>query len=315
MTANKKNIHVSVIVPVTERYDDIQALYRDYKTAIERCELTFDFTFVLDGEFSQVQQQLSELQQNGEKIQLIKLAKWFGEATALNTAFENTSGDWILTLPAYYQIEPGDLLKMLSHTNDSDMVICRRWPRIDSLFNRIQTRMFHGLLNLIAGCQFRDLGCGVRLFRRKVLEEIVVYGDQHRFLPMLANQQGFLVREVDAAQSNKERHTRMYQPGVYFRRILDVLTVFFLIKFTRKPLRFFGLIGSGLFTVGGLTLLTVVFQRLMFEQPLSDRPAMLLGSLLMVLGVQVFSLGLIGELIIFIHAKELKEYAIEEIVN
>jgi len=159
------------------------------------------------------------------------------------------------------------------------------------------------------------MGCGVRLFSKKVAQEVTIYGDQHRFLPLLVSQKGFRVAEVELPQSQSDMHKRLYTPGVYLRRLLDILTVFFLVKFTKKPLRFFGLIGSIIFILGLLFLAYVVFERLFFDLPLADRPALLLSSLLVVLGVQVFVLGLIGELVIFTHATELDEYEIEEIID
>jgi hypothetical protein len=145
--------------------------------------------------------------------------------------------------------------------------------------------------------------------------ELPLYGDQHRFLPLLAARLGFRIGEVNVAQSRKEKFWRLYRPGVYPRRLLDLLTVFFLIKFTKKPLRFFGLIGAATFLLGGLLTLYLVIERLFFGVPLAQRPALLLSSLLVVLGVQIFALGLIGELIIFTHAKDIKEYTIDEIIK
>jgi hypothetical protein len=142
-----------------------------------------------------------------------------------------------------------------------------------------------------------------------------LYGDQHRFAPLLADRLGFRIKEVDVRQSSKEKSWRVYPFGVYPRRLLDLLTVFFLVKFTKKPLRFFGLIGAGTFVIGGLIMLYLVIERLFFGSALADRPALLLSSLLVVLGVQIFALGLIGELIIFTHAKHIKEYTIDEVIN
>src|SRR4030067_2715627 len=121
------------------------------------------------------------------------------------------------------------------------MVVVRRWPRNDSWLNQIQPTPFHRLVHFTAGGGVSDIGCGVRLFRREILEEINLYGDLHRFLPILAHRQGFKVREVDISQSPKEKRLRTYSMGIYLRRLIDLLTVFFLIKFTKKTLRFFGL--------------------------------------------------------------------------
>jgi glycosyltransferase involved in cell wall biosynthesis len=306
---------VAVIVPVSERYDDVASLYGDYKRALEASDHPYEFTYVLDGDFPEVLDHLKHLQEKGEPIRVIRLARWFGEATALTAGFQNSRGDIILTLPAYYQVEPAELAKVLSEINKQDMVVARRNPRIDSRFNRLQTVLFNWTLRVLTGGSLHDLGCGVRAFKRQVAVNIPVYGDQHRFLPVLASRQGYRIKEIDVAQSSKDKFRRIYKLGVYPRRLLDMLTVFFLVKFTKKPLRFFGLIGAATFGLGGLVTLYLIIQRLFLGVALAERPALLLSSLLIVLGVQIFALGLIGELIIFTHAKGIKEYTIEEIIN
>ncbi len=309
-----KNCDVSIIIPVSERFDEVSELYQAYKSGLDASAMSYEFIYVLDGEFPDVLTSLKSLQAEGEPIAIIKLAKWFGEATALTAGFENSSGDVIMTLPAYHQIEFMDLPKVLDALQGHDMVVTRRWPRIDSRINQIQSQAFHWALKF-TGCSFQDLGCGVRAFKRQVINEVNLYGDQHRFLPVLADRRGFRITEIDVAQSVRDIHRRIYSPGVYVRRLLDILTVFFLVKFTKKPLRFFGLIGSSTLAIGGIILLVLIIERLFLGVSLAERPAMLLSSLLVVLGVQIFALGLIGELIIFTHAKDMKEYTIEEIVN
>ena len=193
--------------------------------------------------------------------------------------------------------------------------MARRYPRIDSKVNQVLSQVFHRLVNWVTASDFHDLGNGVRLIRNDVLDEIPLYGDQHRFLPALASRRGYRIREVNIAQSTKETFRRVPKLGVYPRRLLDLLTVFFLVKFTKKPLRFFGLIGAGFSTLGGIWTLVLVIQRLFFGQALAQRPALLLAALLIVLGVQIFALGLIGEIVIYAHARQIREYTIEEIIN
>jgi glycosyltransferase involved in cell wall biosynthesis len=306
---------VAVIVPVSERYDSPSALYAEYKQALMASPYRHEFIYVLDGDFPDVQEKLQRLQAEGEPIRIIKLARWFGEATALTAGFQNSRSDIILTLPAYHQVEPSEIAKLLREVDAYDMVVARRFPRTDSRLNRLQTALFNWLLRTITGSAFRDLGCGVRAFKRQLATEIPLYGDQHRFLPVLASRHGYRIKEIDVAQSPKDKFRRVYRAGVYPRRLLDMLTVFFLVKFTKKPLRFFGLIGAATFTIGALITLYLVIQRLFFGVGLAERPALLLSSLLIVLGVQIFALGLIGELIIFTHAKDLKEYTVERIIN
>jgi glycosyltransferase involved in cell wall biosynthesis len=310
-----QGIELSVIVPVTERYDEVQPLYYAYKRTLAAIGKRHEFIYVLDGEHPAVLKELQKLRGAGEPIRIITLAKWFGEATALTAGFEKSTAEVILTLPAYSQVEASEIPRLVAALEHHDMVIGRRWPRIDSRFNQTQARIFHWLLKLVTHTSFQDIGCAVRVFNRRVIDEVSLYGDQHRFLPLLAQRQGFKVLELNVAQSRADAAQRIYRPGVYVRRILDLLTTFFLVKFTKKPLRFFGLLGSGAIFLGGIFTLYVVVERLFFGVPLADRPALLLSSLLVVLGIQIFAIGLIGEIIIFTHAKDLKEYTIERIVE
>ncbi len=137
----------------------------------------------------------------------------------------------------------------------------------------------------------------------------------HRFIPILADKCGFKIKEVKAKQRKEDVALRIVGPGIFVRRLLDILTVFFIIKFTMKPLRFFGLIGIMLFGIGGIVSGYLAFYRLLGFGGIADRPLLLLGVILMVLGVQTLSIGLLGEIIIFTHAKDVKEYRVEEYLS
>jgi len=307
---------LSVIIPISEmRYEDISPLYTKYKETIETYTKDFEFIYVLDGQYPQLKDDLEKLIEQGEKIRVICLAKSFGEATALKIAHENSNGETILTLPAYQQVELEKIPLVLKEIEKHDMVIVRRFPRHDSSINQFQSNVLHKIVNYGSKFKANDIGCGVRAFKRQILDEVNLYGDQHRFLPFLAYHKGFKVTEIHIPQSKHEPFRRKHPIGVYLRRLLDILVVTFLVKFTKKPIRFFGLIGSGIIVAGLLGLIYLVIDRLVFGGALADRPALFLSSLLLVLGVQVLAIGLIGEIIIFTHAKEMKEYTIEEIIN
>jgi glycosyltransferase involved in cell wall biosynthesis len=306
---------LSVVIPVVNGTDDFSDLFESYREALVQTGRNFEFLVVLDGPRPHIRAQLEGLRAAGYPIRIFEFAQSFGEAAALTVGFEHARGHVLLTLPSRFQIESSSLPRLVGAIEDCDMVVTRRWPRTDSPVSRAKTWIFNRLVGFRNGSKFHDLGCSVRILRRAVAEEIPLYGDQDPFLPLLAQHKGFVVQEIDLPQSRRASYRRPHGFGVYIRRLLDVLTVFFLTKFTRKPLRFFGLIGGGIALVGLLSLLYVVIERLLFGESLADRPALLLSSLMFVLGVQVLGLGLIGELVIFSHARELKEYQVREIVN
>jgi len=308
-------VQLSVIIPVTERYGPIAKLHADYVEGLAAAGLTQEFIYVLDGGNLEVEAALQQLNAAGAGIKVVVLAKPYGEATALNIGFSHANGDIVMTLPAFQQIEASYLPEVLKALDGKDMAIACRHPRRDPGFNITSARVFNGILRWMLDLSFRDLGCSVRAFRRKILEEVSVYGDQHLFLPVLAHLQGFKVVEVDAPQADDDSQRRVYSLRLYFQRLTDILTIFFLAKFTKKPLRFFGLIGVSIFGLGSLWTLWLTVERIFMGVALADRPALVLASLMIVLGIQMLAVGLIGELIIFTHAREMKEYTVSEIID
>ncbi len=315
MIERRSKIDLSVVVPVGGRHADALELYREYKAGLDAQSLSYEFIFVLDGPRPQFAAALDTLMRDGSELTVVSLTRTFGESTALMAGFERASGETILTLPAYHQIEGGEIGKLLQGLDKADFVIGHRWPRAGGALEAFRRRVFHGVIASVTKLQFRDLGCGARVMHRQVLEEISLYGDQHRFLPILADRQGFRVAEVDVRQSPKDRLDRIYRPREYTRQALDIFNVFFLVRFTKKPLRFFGMVGVSTFAIGAALVTYLVIDRLFWGRPLADRPALLLSSLLVVLGLQLFALGLLGELIIFTHAKNLKDYKVDKVIE
>jgi glycosyltransferase involved in cell wall biosynthesis len=306
---------ISAIVPVGLRCADPEELYAGYKRGLESTGLDYQIIFVLDGPNPKFAAGLETLLDRGAPLTIVKLSRSFGEATALMAGFERADGGVIVTLPAYHQIDPDDIGKLTAGLASADLCYGRRWPRAESWLAGRRRLAFHGLVSAVTGLKVSDLGCGARAMRRNVLAEISLYGDQHRFIPILADRQGFRVKEINLRQSDKDRFEGVYRVREYTHRALDIFTVFFLVRFTKKPLRFFGMAGVSTFTIGLVITLILVGQRLFFGQPLADRPALLLSSLLVVLGLQLFAIGLLGELIIFTHAKSIKDYQVDRVVE
>jgi glycosyltransferase involved in cell wall biosynthesis len=306
---------VSVIVPVGLRSSDLTALHREYREALDSTGRSYEFVYVLDGALPAAASQLNQLLAAGERLSVVYLTRYFGESTALMAGFAQTSGQVILTLPAYNQIEAGEISKLLSALDSADVVVSRRWPRVGGPLERLRRGIFHGLVSWMTGLKLHDLGCSARALKRQVLAETSLYGDQHRLLPALADRQGFRVREIDVKQSPRDRFTGSYATREYAHRFLDVFAVFFLVRFTKKPLRFFGMIGAITLAIGTALVLYLVVDRVFFGEALAGRPALLLSSLLVVLGLQLFALGLLGELIIFTHAGGMKDYQVDRIIE
>ncbi len=305
---------VSVVVPVAERCDDLAEIYRAHAAILARRGQPFEFLFVLDHGFEGAGASLVALAESGAPIRVIVLPRRYGEAAALSIGFREAKGEVVLTLPAYFQADPSGVETVLETLEKgADLVVARRWPRTDPWVNRVQNAAFHAITRRTTGATLHDVSCGVRAIRREVACEVRPYGDLHRFLPLLALQRGFTVVEVDVPQHPADRKARLRGPGIYLRRLLDLVTLLFLVKFVRKPLRFFGLVGAALFGAGFVVCAALVVHKFAAGAALADRPLLILGVLLMVLGVQVGSIGLLGEIVIFTHSRRIRDYAIREV--
>lgn len=313
--SEKIDLSVIIVLSKSNKYDNISELYHAYKKNIELTGLTYQFIYVTDRDSQNILNELFELKESGEEIEIIELAKWFGDAAALNAGFEQSSGDMILTLPSYRQIDESEIPGLINSFKNVDMLIAVRSRKKDNFLHRLQANLFHSLVSLTLGMKFNDLGCTVRIFNRELLEKIYIYGDQHRFLPILANRSGFKVEEYAVAQYYTDVTKRVYSIKHYTDRLVNFISIFFLVKFTKKPLRFFGFPGILIFALGSLMALFLFVQRAFFSVGLADRPIVLVSILLIVFGIQLFAIGLVAEIIIFTHSRESKEYIIEEIFH
>jgi glycosyltransferase involved in cell wall biosynthesis len=257
-----------------------------------------------------------EIAKKDGRVRILQMARNFGTAAFLSAGFEKSNGEIILTLPAYYKIESGCIQNLMMELDNCDLAIgVRSLSRPLSGLAKMRREVFNWVTQKVAGYRFRDLSCGLRALRRQVADEVPLYGAQDTFFPLLAAEKGFRVSEVEVEESDKSPQNDSHGPGMYLRRAVDVLTLLFIVRFTKKPLRFFGVVGVLVLVVGIVLLSFVIYQRLFMGISLADRPALLLGSLLVVLGLQILAIGLLGELIIFSHADDVKEYHVEEIIN
>lgn len=310
--ATDSAVSVSVIVPVSERPLPLERIYSEFAPAIADSGRAFEFIFIVQPWGDQLVEPLRELARSGEPIRVLEIGQGVGDATALSAASIEARGDIILTLPAYYRVSPEALNPLIQAVEEGfDLVSARRIRNRESVFNRFQSRVFHAILRWGVGGHFRDVASGVQAIRRSALSEIPLYGDFFRFLPLLAQREGFRVKEVDVDQHPDDRVRRVYGPGVYLRRLIDVLGLVFLVRFTEKPLRFFGLLGS-LISLAGIATLAVITAQRFAGRGLADRPLLLLGVLLLVVGIQAIGIGLVGEIIVHLGASRRRAYRLRE---
>lgn len=302
---------ISVVIPVDVDLDDVATAYRSYRQALGGLGKPVEFIYVLDGPKPKAREALRALRDAGEPIEILSFATPFGMAAALTVGFRHAAGDVVFTLTAYPEVVAQGLPRLLKELNSADLVVARRVPEGGAA---PKSRKFDNTVNALFGTALRDIRCPVRAMRAEVAKELVIYGNQHRFLPLLAQAQGFAVKELDLVARHPPRLGSKLFPAD-LSLLLDVVTIYFLLRFVRKPFRFFGGFGFAILAVGGLFTAYLVFARLFLGVPLVDRPALVLTTLMVVLGIQIISVGLIGEIVAFTYAKEVRDYRVDRIVG
>lgn len=309
------DISHSLILSVYNLSGSVKTVYRDLTEAAGRLPGSSEIVFVDDASTDDTYEQLVEVAGTDRNVRVIKMRSTFGEAAALDAGLRHSTGERIVFISGRVRVNVAqipDLVRALD--KDADLVIGRRHPRRDALLNRWISSLFNWMVSRICKVRLRDVNSGVFASRRSVFDRIAVYGDLNNFIAVLASQQGYRITEKDIEQLPGTFRMSRY-PKDYVRRLLDIITVFFLTRYSKKPIHFMGFLGA-LFFIAGLGIEVYLFiYRILQMGPIAGRPLIILGALLLVIGIQLISIGLLGEMIIFTHAGDIEEYNIEKILN
>lgn len=306
---------VSVLVPVNEAAPDLREVHRELADRVSRLDPGYELLFLVRTDHADTVAAVREIgERDPKRVRVLQFAPSAGEAFALSAGVEKARGDVLVTAPARFETD----LAALADLHDAvceegaDVAVAARQRGTSGKSARAQSQLFNRLISRAAGAHYQDIASGTRVIRRAVFDEIPVYGDFHRYLPILADRAGFRVIELPAGQDQRAKAPVVHNPLLYLWRAIDVLTVLFISRFTRHPLRLFGGVGSAFAAVGVLLLGVIGLQRL-FGTPLADRPVLVLATLLIGLGVQAFSIGLLGELLLFFHARRVRDYRVSAV--
>jgi glycosyltransferase involved in cell wall biosynthesis len=312
---NNSKIDISAIVTVNNYGNDIKSLYESLKAVLKQSGKKFEIIFVDDGSVDNTYDEITKIVNSNDGIKLVRMRSTFGEASAFDAGLKQTCGDIIVYFTARVRINPQGIPQLLNKLDQgNDLVVGWRYPRRDSKLNQIISRMFNFIVKRFSKLQLHDMNSGVMVTRREVMEKIHFYGDLNNFTPVLAVRQGYKVAEEKIEQlTGTFRKSRYIQE--YMQRLLDIITVIFLTKYSKKPIHFLGFLGLIFTIVGGIIDIYLFIYRILGVGPIAGRPLLLLGALLLVIGIQMISIGLLGEMIIFTHAREIKEYNIEQILE
>lgn len=309
------DVKTSVIVTVYNFENDIVEVYKTLLAALEKTLKSFEIIFVDDGSEDRTWRRLKDVSSEEWRVKLIRMRTRFDESACFDAGLKQATGENIVFFTARVRINPMHLSNLLRKLDQGyDLVMGWRYPRRDSSLNQVISRAFNWIVKKISKLPLHDTNSGVFVTRRSVLEDVPLYGNLNIFLPILAARKGYKVTDEKIEQlAGSFRKSRYVSE--YFQRLLDIVTVIFLTNYSKKPLHFLGFFGLIFALVGAAMNLYLFVYRLFQFGPIAGRPLLLLGALLLVIGIQMISIGLIGEMIIFTHAKEIKEYTIEEILE
>lgn len=304
-------VELSVVVPVLHEQPAIAEFHARLHRGLAPLGRRFEVIYVVDGPHRATLDALKVLRRRIGGIEILTFARAMGEAAALTVGLRHATGSIVLTVPTELEVDPAELPRLVRalEASGADIVtLARRSP------GRAGRGKLERVLDALLQSRFEDVRSPIRALRARVAAELSLYGNQHRFLPLIAQAQGFTVEEL-AVPAPGRASLGLARAGAWPSLALDVVTLYFLLKFLTKPFRFFGGFGFLTLALGGLATAWLVFERLVLGVPLGDRPALILSTLMVVLGIQIVAVGLIGELVTFAWAREAKDYKVDRIVE
>lgn len=302
-------IYISVVVPLYNEKESLHILYDELTKVLRGLELEYEIVFVNDGSTDGSDSLLAALAMDDPRVTVIEFRKNIGKAAALSSGFRHAKGQTIITMDADLQDDPTEIPRFLQKIDEGyDLVSGWKYPRMDPFSKRFPSKVVNVLANLIGGTSLHDMNCGFKAYRREVIEAVNLYGELHRYIPLIVHQSGFKVAEIKVKHHPRKFGQSKYNFPKQVAGSLDLVSVLFLTRFNRKPLHFLGSFGSISFGTGLLISVYLGWIRLVEGHFIGHRPLLLFGMILMVLGVQLFFFGLLAELFIYYHHVDKDEH-------
>jgi glycosyltransferase involved in cell wall biosynthesis len=298
---------ISVVVPVHNEERSVALLYDELRSALEPLYTPWEAIFVDDGSTDASFAALTRLHNSADNVRVVRLRRNFGKAAALRAGFDQAHGETVVTIDGDLQDDPAEIPRLLAKLDEGfDLVSGWKAHRRDPLSRRVLSRIFNRVTGAFSGVRLHDMNCGLKAYRAEVVHGLRLYGELHRFIPVLAHYRGFRIAELPVNHRPREHGRSRYGVERYLRGFLDLLTVSFIGRYRHRPLHLFGGLGLilGAFGTAILVYLTVLKA---LGHAIGHRPLLMLGVLLLVIGMQFFSLGLISEMITSHHEERAQE--------
>ncbi|OGU67407.1 MAG: glycosyl transferase family 2 [Ignavibacteria bacterium RBG_16_36_9] len=302
---------MSIVIPLFNEEESVIPLSHELRKALSRININYEVILIDDGSTDSSLKKLKEITKTDNRFRYLSLRKNYGKSAALHIGFKVATGDAVVTMDADLQDDPQEihsLLKKLEEGYD----LCSGWKkkRQDPFIKKISSKFFNFVTRIISGIKIHDFNCGLKAYKKEVVENVRVYGELHRYIPVLAKWQGYTVTEVPVMHHLRRYGKTKFGISRFFKGFIDLITVIFVTRYIKRPMHFFGFLGAISFFIGLIILgyLTVLWIQ---GIPLSNRPMIFLGMLLIIVGVQLFAVGLLGEVIVH-NAMDDREYVIKD---
>jgi glycosyltransferase involved in cell wall biosynthesis len=309
---------ISVVVPVRDEAESLETLHSELSAVFSGDPSgPVEFVFVDDGSRDGSWQVLAELAGRDPRITAIRFRRNFGKAAALMAAFQVARGELVFTMDGDLQDDPAEIPRFLvAICNGFDVISGWKKKRHDPWHKVYPSRVFNSTVSKLTGCRLHDHNCGFKLYRREVLREIGIYGELHRFVPVLAHARGFRVGEIEVKHRARQHGSSKYGVSRLIKGFLDLLTVRFLTRFSQRPLHVLGGVGLGLFSLGGLGMLYLAIVWLdPNHEPIGVRPLLSYSLACLIVGVQLLSLGVLAELVTSYNIRAEDTFSIAETIT
>lgn len=305
---------VSVVVPVYDEEESLPELARQIQSVCDAHGISFEVWFVDDGSRDDSWHVLTSLHEQDGRMAGLRFRRNYGKSAALALGFEQARGRYVVTMDADLQDDPAEIPRLLDELREGyDLVSGWKKERQDPFSKRLPSRFFNVVTSSISGIPLHDFNCGLKAYRRDVVKSVRVYGELHRYIPMLAKWEGYdKISEIPVRHRPRRYGTTKFGLDRFVKGFLDLISVIFLTRFAARPMHFFGTFGTLAFLAGLFISLWLSVDKIVFGSPIGDRPLLLLGVLMIVVGVQMFTTGLLGEMMIKTEMERSGSYQVTE---
>ena len=302
---------ISIIVPLFDEEDSLRPLVNEINKALLNKGIQYEILFIDDGSKDNSLKIIKELNTQNKKYRYFSFQKNYGKSAALQIGFSNATGDAIITMDADLQDDPAEIINLLKKLDEGyDLVSGWKKKRQDPLIKKISSRFFNYITRIMTGIKIHDFNCGLKVYRKDVVKNIKVYGELHRYVPVLAKWQGYKISEIVVKHHPRRYGKTKFGISRFFKGFIDLITVLFATRYIKRPMHFFGFLGAFAFLIGLVVNGYLTYQWII-GIPLSNIPMLFLGMLLIIVGVQLFSIGLLGEILVH-NTMDEKEYLIKD---